>query len=216
MVPYPKWYTNPLLFASLTMRNAGRIPLLFIALLLPLAASCRHESSSSDDAGVTAQDAADADTETDAGVALIDHDLWWPVSSGADPFDDRPESVDCDPKAFGTELIAPSETFFVKTQGCDYLTVTQPLAASIAQGDTVQVHAWHFDLTAPAASEAHLAVMIAGHTVWETYVPIPSDSELLVDTWTAPEEIAAGENIYFHVHNHGNNEYNLVEVSLQR
>jgi hypothetical protein len=71
-------------------------------------------------------------------------------------------------------------------------------------------------LTAPAASEAHLALQVGEHLIWEAFVPIPTDSDLLMDTWTAPADIPAGEDIYFHVHNHGNNEYNLIEVSLSR
>lgn len=211
---------NPESFTSMTMRPTLYSPLLFVGWLASLMIGCGAHPAP--DAGTPSRDVGDAkidanaNTGTDAGIALVDHELWEVTSAEADPFDDRPDTVACDPQAYGTEVLAPEETFYVKSQGCNYITVNQPLAETIDQDDTIQIHAWHFDLTAPAASEAHLALMIGGHLIWEKFVPIPSDSELLLGAWTAPESIPAGQDIYFHVHNHGNNEYNLVEVSLQR
>jgi hypothetical protein len=165
-----------------------------------------------DASGADVADAA-ADDVSEA-LALVDHELW--TTASADPFDDAPADVDCDSQAWGSEEIAPELTFFVQTQGCNYLTVSQPISSPIEAGQTLNIRLWHYKLTAPAATEAHLALRLGDHLIWEAFVPIPSQSQLLMDTWTAPSAIPAGEDIYFHVHNHGDNEYNLIEVSLSR
>jgi hypothetical protein len=202
------------------------ISLLICCLLLCASASgCSNADTTGSDASTEDASTKDASTtdvsNSDAAdvsetVMLVDHELWSPVAAADDPFGDPPDQVDCEPAAWGTENLGDELTFFVKTQGCNYLTVAQPTLSAIKSGETINIRLWHYDLTAPAASEAHLGLHIGDHLAWEANVPIPTDSELLVDTWTAPADIPAGQDISFHVHNHGNNEYNLVEVSIPR
>ena len=38
-------------------------------------------------------------------IMLVDHELWTEVSADDDPFEDRPEDVDCNPLGWGLSLI---------------------------------------------------------------------------------------------------------------
>lgn len=162
-------------------------------------------------------DALDGDTSGEpAARALVDHAAWQRLDPADDPFDDAPDTVDCDAQAFGEHALDDEDAFAVKSRQCNHLTVSQPTLVGVDAGDRVDIRAWHFGLDAPTGAEAHLALGTATQTLWEQHIPIPSDSALLLDSWTAPEGIAAGTEIFFHFHNHGNNEYYLIEVSVGR
>ncbi len=150
------------------------------------------------------------------GASLVDHDAWTVVEADADPFDDRPETVDCSRLAWAAEVLGEEPTLEVDTTACDYLSVSQPALTDVRVGETVEAMVWHSDLVAAEDAEAHVAVAVAGAVWWEVRLPIPAgeglDASLQSRVWEAEEPIAEGAEVVFHLHNHGQNSYNLIHV----
>jgi hypothetical protein len=169
-----------------------------------------------------ANDAAldvDARTETSkppprVRASLVDPALWMPISASDDPFDDAPPDVSCDPAAYGSEFFSTELAFFVKTRNCPYLVARQPSLVAIEPGDRIDVRVWFFPLTGPAGSESHIAMMVGDQTVFDERIPNPADVGGLLRThFVADAAIAAGTDVFLHIHNHGANSYDLLELS---
>jgi hypothetical protein len=162
----------------------------------------------------------DAGLRPDAGpqpntqrVSLIDHDLWVQLESEADPFEDRPDAFDCAADAVAAEELAGERAYGVDTGRCSYVTAVQPAVTHAAAGETLVVRLWHFALTAPNPGEAHAVVDVDGLRVLDERVPIPSPGGLIKITLPIERPVAAGAPVHFHLHNHGENSWALVEIS---
>lgn len=166
----------------------------------------------------------DAGREDDAGretaavlprerTALVDHMRWSALAANDDPFGDRPSAVTCDARGHGYERFSGEDAFSVDTSQCDYLVAHQPSSTEVRAGELVKVRLWHFMLDAPTNAEAHIVLRLGATTLLDERVPIPSPGGLLTARWTAPTEVAVGEPVLLHVHNHGANPYALIEVS---
>lgn len=177
--------------------------------------------------GGAGEDAAEADAESDAGAAdadaapgpraLVHSALWQRVPWGEDPFDPSAGAeppVPCERAAFGEEILGGELVFFVRTERCPSLTVRQASRADLRAGETLRIRFYHFPLTAPVDSSAHLAVQIGETLVWQTELPIPSPAAEIVAEWEAGEDVPAGAPVLFHVSNHGENEYTLIGVDV--
>lgn len=167
------------------------------------------------------RDAADPDddggpSEGRERVTLVDHREWRALEKAWDPFEDRPVDVGCNPAAmgFGVEELSLEASFYVRTRLCAYITAEQPSLVDVPAGDLVKVRLWYFQLTSPNGGEAHVAVQLGDEFLIDEHIPIPTDSGgLLRVLWPAPETIPAGTPVRVHIHNHGANEYGLIEVS---
>ncbi len=166
------------------------------------------------DFGLDAADSgADAEVDMLNLTNLTDNTLWQVSDAEVDPFDDRPETVDCPPDVgFGTEQLLDDLTLAVETDFCNYLTVQQP--ALVDSGDSIYVRFWHFGLT--GEGDSHVAIATADGVVWERRIAIPSDAGLIEEEVSLAAPIQAGEPVFFHLHNHGENSYNLLQVGSIR
>ncbi|MCS6760404.1 MAG: hypothetical protein MO852_16865 [Candidatus Devosia euplotis] len=120
----------------------------------------------------------------------------------------------CANPSTGFELFGGEPSFGIDAVDCAYVTVAQPTLTSIAEGDPLRFRLWHFELTAPGASSATVALALDGRVVHELYLPIPGPSGLDVPRFSAPFEVAAGAPLHFHVRNHGSNSYSLLEITV--
>jgi hypothetical protein len=111
------------------------------------------------------------------------------------------------------ELLGAEPVFSVDTGACTYITARQPALRDVAQGETLVARVWHFALNAGEAAEAHVALRIGDTTVLDQTVPIPSAGGLIAVSETAPRAFEAGTPVFFHLHNHGDNSWSLVELS---
>ena len=74
---------------------------------------------------------------------------------------------------------------------------------------------WHFKLSADEPAEAHAAIRVGEDIVWEQRFEIPQDGAL-VDAELSPEQAwVVGTPVHFHLHNHGENSWSLVEFSVR-
>lgn len=151
-------------------------------------------------------------------AALVNPFDWTALAPADDPFaDHRPADAACPPGSWGGEPFAEQYTLEVQTGpgACRWLSARQPTLSPVAAGDPIRIRLWHFALTPERPgerAEAHAALALAGDVIWERRVVIPAEGGLLLDTVAAPRTLPAGAPLVFHLHNHGANTWNLLEV----
>ena len=145
---------------------------------------------------------------------MITAEGWSEVPLAEDPYAAfHPGANACPPTAYGVEDLGGENSLYINAQDCAYLTVTQPAAVEVDEGDPLHLRIWHFQLVALNAATATLTLTIDGNAVLEERIPIPSESDLINPELTADFESPRGAPIIFHVRNHGTNSYNLIELS---
>lgn len=142
--------------------------------------------------------------------SLVTPDAWLPAAADQDPLvDERPADVQC-ALGFGEEVGA----FEVDTELCLYGAFAQPSLAPVQAGDTIELVLLHDDLYAVDPATAHLAIALGDDVVWQTEIPIPSEAALVRPSWTAAADVPVGTPVHFHVHNHGVNNYRLIDLTV--
>lgn len=137
----------------------------------------------------------------------------------------------CDPIAHHYEELGGEPSYALDSAYCNYLTAMQLTLTDIEPGDEVRVRLWHFALTADEPAEAYIALQVGERMLWQARLPIPcragivgsgagdcpespvpaeADPAVSTATFDAP----AGTPIYFHIQNHGQNSYSLLEVTI--
>ncbi len=124
---------------------------------------------------------------------------------------ERPDNVSC-AAGWGEE----EGLFEVDTDVCNYGAFVQPSLASIEPGDVLELVLVHDDLFADGPATAHMALAIEETIAWSEMRELPSPAEILRPTWVADASLPVGTNIFFHVHNHGANNYRLVALTRTR
>jgi hypothetical protein len=148
--------------------------------------------------------------ESRSAQSLVVPEAWTPAEAADDPFaDERPEPVEC-MLGWGVETGA----FEVNTDLCLYGAFVQPTLAEVQQGDTLELVMLHDALYAVDPAVAHVAIALGDEPAWETEIPIPSEPELLRPSWTATADLPAGSPVHFHLHNHGVNNYRLIDLTV--
>jgi hypothetical protein len=178
--------------------------------------ACEAEASRQKTSAVvaSARDAALLDAEpTEPRGPLVVHDSWEIVSAEEDPFSDRLSDAVCPDDSHMPELLGAEPVFSVDTGGCTYITARQPALRGVAKGETLVARVWHFALDAGESAEAHVALRIGDTTVLDQTVPIPSEGGLIAASEVAMNAFEAGTPVFFHLHNHGDNSWSLVELS---
>ena len=153
-------------------------------------------------------------TQYDAiGTPLVDKNAWRLTAAADDPWAaERPPRFECPDYAFEVE----PGGFEIDTGDCEYAVVQQPSLAPIVEGDQMALIFWHNTLVADMPTEAHIAVRIGKHAVWQQTVPIPGPSAAYVPTAVAHFSAPAGTPIFLHLHNHGANTYLFSTFEVRR
>ena len=152
-------------------------------------------------------------SEQRARVPLVDHTAWERLAPELDPFTDRPGNVTCADEATAFELLSEEAAYGVDTGLCNYLTARQRAREHVAMGERIIVRLWHFALSAPEPADAHAAVALDGEPLLDERIPIPSHGGLIQREVVAGRAFDKGSPVLFHLHNHGDNSWALVEVS---
>ena len=148
--------------------------------------------------------------------SLIDHYKWTQETVPSEYYDAPPEDLVCDTE-LGTvaELLGGEMVYSIYTQYCSYSTVQQPSLSSISAGEEFYIRFWHSTLNAPLGATANVVLTIDGDLIWNEQLPIPFPSGLDVVRVEATKDYPEGAPIVYHVDNHGDNEYSLVELSIE-
>ncbi len=75
---------------------------------------------------------------------------------------------------------------------------------------------WHFALSAESPAAGWAAFAIEERVLWAQAVEIPAESGLIRIQWQAPRDLMAGEMLRFHVQNHGDNSWHLIDLNVQQ
>ena len=144
-----------------------------------------------------------SDTAETLRVSLVEPEAWDVQPTNRDVFPNhRPDKVDCPHE---TGWLVEEGTLEVRTEFCNYLSLTQQSLLALPAGTELELVLSHSELNFNAPSSAHVAVSIGGTTVWETTIAIPAASNLLKETLTLPADVGRGDPIEVHLHNHGDN-----------
>lgn len=100
--------------------------------------------------------------------------------------------------------------------GCGWATLSQPTLVDIEAGDGFFARVFYFTQTATTPAVANVALRIGDLDVLAFAVDLPATSDLEFAELTFKERIAAGTTALFHVDNHGDNTWNLLEMSRVR
>lgn len=147
--------------------------------------------------------------------ALVDNRLWERVTGRADPWEEtRSADVDaCGDTELTVEDLGDEIWFDLDTRSCAFVTVRQPLARDIPAGAWMSLRIWHFKISS-WEGVFHLAYQIGADRSpeWELEKEVPAASSLITDAWAASRAYSRGEDVYFHLSNHGDNTWSLVEL----
>ncbi len=144
---------------------------------------------------------------------FVDHEDW--AVTDADPWPDHaPDPIECPELAWSYETQGGEPSLEVRTDDCNYLVVEQTSIREALPGDELQFRLWHFDLVQFDPAEAHIGVQVDGRIVFEVTVPIPSSSEMISEEFAVQQAIPEGSPVVLHLHNHGANTWNMVEMSV--
>ena len=148
---------------------------------------------------------------------LLAHNAAWQTSEpDSDPFELAAAGVRCADKDFAVETIDGGTWFDILTADCDHATVQQTTLTELAVGDTLLVWIWHYAMDHEGGDfTARLALGESAQTVWETTLPVPAQSGLIYEELTVAEPWPAGSTLWFHLSNHGDNTWSVVEFEVQ-
>jgi len=139
--------------------------------------------------------------------------LWSNVSEAQDPFDDRPDAVDCPSSSWAVEVDTAGEPAFeLDTGQCDYATFHQVSLADVQAGGTVGLSWGHSALTADEPASAHISLRLDTQVLWDSTVAIPADADQTGYEQVLSTPVPAGADLWAHLHNHGDNTWNLGEI----
>lgn len=143
-------------------------------------------------------------------VSLVSAQAWDTTPRNRDIFPDhRPTQIDC---ARDKGWLAEDDALEIRTEFCNYLSLTQQSLLNLEAGTTLELALSHSDLEFNVPASAHLAIAIAGNTVWETEIAIPSEGNVLKATLELPFAVSSGDAIDVHLHNHGKNTWTVHSI----
>ncbi len=153
----------------------------------------------------------DSTEEWASPLPLVSGEAWTAAGIEDDPLaDERPATVDCPTATWGLE----AGGLEIQTGACNYFFVTQPSLAAIAEGDAIDVVVFHQYLDAAEPAEGHVAILVGDAVVWEAFVAIPADANVLEARVVVERAWPAGTPVGIHLHNHGYNAWTVLDVSL--
>ena len=162
--------------------------------------------------GCTDRPAETGSPEPPRGM-LVDHALWSTVDLSEDPFDDglAAEDVTCPSTSWTVEVGAPPP-LELDSGACNYLLLRQPSLRAVEPGEVIRVELGHAALYADTAAEAHAEIRLGDLVLWDTREEIPCQAAFDVALTTATAPIPAGTPVWVHIHNHGDNTWNVYTV----
>lgn len=147
---------------------------------------------------------------------LVDNRYWVQVTGADDPWAGNREAdvAECTDPELDVEELADDVWFDITTKVCGYATVHQTLLHDVPKGALLTLRIWHFKMSSWEGT-FHLAYQIGfdQSPEWETKKEVPSESGLIYEQWEASRDFNAGDDIYFHLSNHGENTWSLIEFS---
>ncbi len=147
-----------------------------------------------------------SDSSAPPPISIIEIDSWRLGSEIGDPYPDhRPEEIICPPSAIRLEL----EQLEVQLGICNYAHIIFDVNQDLKAGTAVELLILHTGLWAAEAGRGHAAWSIGSDILWEEEPAIPAQAEFFFSEHTLSRDVSIGEQIHFHLHNHGANDWKV-------
>lgn len=157
--------------------------------------------------------------ECEEKVDIVDMSAWHLLDAASDPFSPPADAALCGAEEVRMEPFGDSGPIALDVdtrRGCGWATVEQETKADLIAGDEIQVRVFYFSQTSFPEAEAELVLALEDEAFWSVVVPIPAQSTLEAPLVPIAQDVPAGTKIRFHVGNHGDNSWNLLELSRTR
>lgn len=157
--------------------------------------------------------------ECEEKVEIVDHTKWRLLPPEEDVFPAPPGTELCTEENIRMEPFGDAGPIAVDVDtatGCGWATVEQTTSADLVPGDEVQLRMFYFSQTVFPEAEANVVVAFNGEPFWNVKIPIPTSTGLEAPLIPVDRDLPAGTKVQFHVGNHGDNSWNLLEVSRTR
>lgn len=175
-----------------------------------------HDHDAHDHDALT-EDAGADDAVEPAVVSLIDNTAWSLVGVDVDPFvvDGGPSPDLCPESDIQSEDTPDGVWLDVSTEGCAWATLQQPLLHPVAAGDLVRITVVHFEILA-GDTDYTLQVALGpdAEVIWTESVALGAGYEVIQATVSPSVAHAQGDPIWYHVSNHGENNWSLAAIDL--
>jgi hypothetical protein len=146
---------------------------------------------------------------------LVKLEEWSRVERSADPFVADPAAgPDCAAPSFRVE--AGQAWLELDTTVCNWVTVVGHALLPVELGQQLRLKLSHYDLDAPEPAEAELRLRFASCEAWSKTIAIPSAADVTLEELASPCALNEMDAVLFHLHNHGQNTYQLQELAVLR
>lgn len=146
---------------------------------------------------------------------LVPLEGWSSVSRADDPF---VTDLELAPACVGPGFRLETDTQWLEldTGLCNWVTLTGDALFDVSTGQQLQLEFSHYNLEAAAPATAELQLSFPDCDVWAKELPIPGAAAVYKEQFASPCGLKAGQSVLFHLHNHGQNTYQLQSVSALR
>lgn len=152
-------------------------------------------------------------TSSDVPRVLLPLRELTPTAADGDPlFAHRPSSIECSNLS---GWYRERDVLEVDTGHCNYFSVTEPAATTAKEGDELVLELSHYDLTSPEPAEAHFAIWVDERVIAEETWDIPREASVEQITVPLTLEIPEGTPVGLHLHNHGQNSWQLSPILVR-
>jgi hypothetical protein len=146
--------------------------------------------------------------------ALVEPEDWTSLARDEDPF---VTDLDAAPACTAPDFRIEDAGFIeIDTGLCNWVTLRAPARFTVPNATPVSVELSHYDLSAAAPSAAQVRLSFDACDIWTKTIEIPSPANVYMETIAAPCGIQRGQRVLLHLHNHGQNTYQLRALSAAR
>jgi hypothetical protein len=153
--------------------------------------------------------------------SLIDNHQWSLVAAADDPWYPADGDVPtvCTEVETGIEAFPDPEPdwFEITTAKCAYATARTQILVPAFEGGSLRLRLWRFAMkAADGPFDLELAFGDPPEVFWKKEFPAPSfESELICDDIPIPRFVPQGEDLWWHLKNHGDNTWGMIELSAE-
>lgn len=161
-----------------------------------------------------AEPASPSKTEA-AFQTLVPLEGWSSVARADDPFVTDSEAA---PACVGPGFRLETDTQWLEldTGLCNWVTLTGSALFDVSAGQQLRLDFSHYNLEAAAPATAELRLSFPHCEVWTKQLPIPGAAAVYQEQFASPCALKADQRVLFHLHNHGQNTYQLQDLAALR
>jgi hypothetical protein len=132
-----------------------------------------------------------------------------------DPFVTDPEAA---PACLGPgfRLETDLQQLELDTGLCNWVTLSGSALFDVSGGQQLELEFSHYNLEAAAPATAELKLAFPDCEVWKKQLAIPGAAEVYREQFASPCALKAGQSVLFHLHNHGQNTYQVQDLAVLR